>query len=814
MNRFYYILAAFLLTACSSDNILNGGNTDGAGLEITTVDAHVDGSSSALSRAAVLVDTVGRLDFVTNDCILFTNIQRTTSPISSFTYTDGIKYKLSGESSWERISLIENEAITPERIYWSDAESEHTFKGYGCPQSNFDWNKVSIAQGYYRYYGSLGDPTLVSSDADNPAYIDYSNDELTSDDVTFEQKKAKYLSGNTRICNDDILLACNAEQKADLGGQVATIKFYHGLCNVRVVVNISGFSPSADAADSQSKVTGLVLQDMLTMYKWDQQSYATLPLVEGDQEYLNSIYSSANPIPTWDQKKTVKTWIRYPEGKGAGQGKTFTFYALAVPTTGKSQKITFYVTYPDPMNPYTKTVTKPYTAVLNNVEYRAGHCTTINISLNHQNDQMTVGAEYMDWQFVETPDDSELKKHSTFLNYRSKNDAKITTHNDAKATADDATWLYKLDNGEVVDIYGHDGNSKSSPYTITSAEELLSFAYEVKEGFKEEVKPSQQEQAFTNSKNFAGKYIKLDADITLQPSLTTDRDFITWVGIGDDTHSFDGFFFGNGRHINRLYGGAFFKTIGVNAVIDKLHFANTVEVHGTGVVADVNKGLICSCNIEGDIKQDTPGAEQSYCGSFVGDNQSFIIACTHIGQVIGHGYVGGLVGRNGGTIISSYHVGLVKYADNATHKDNVGASTGLKEENSRIFSSYFNEELIDHTPQKWPGLAAFGCSTAMMQSYAFVNSSTDLWVDEGIDVSKEEDAYKRHFSLNYALGLFCIWLKSEVDKHASDTGDWTVKTNCREFTKNQVLWIQDHFGDHQNSSHSFQYTPGAYPKVQ
>ena len=99
----------------------------------------------------------------------------------------------------------------------------------------------------------------------------------------------------------------------------------------------------------------------------------------------------------------TKMWIPRPAGTGTGVGKQFVFYALAVPTTGVSQTMTFDVTYPDPMNPNT-TITKTYSAQYDGLEYRAGHCTTIHISLNHQDGESTVGAEYMDWQDVETPD--------------------------------------------------------------------------------------------------------------------------------------------------------------------------------------------------------------------------------------------------------------------------------------------------------------------------------------------------------------------------------------------------------------------------
>ena len=75
--------------------------------------------------------------------------------------------------------------------------------------------------------------------------------------------------------------------------------------------------------------------------------------------------------------------------------------------------------------------------------------------------------------------------------------ASVTIVGDAKATIDDATWLYNTgekdaNNNDIIkDIYGHDGSTKEQAYQISTAYQLLSFAYEVKNGaIKERILPS------------------------------------------------------------------------------------------------------------------------------------------------------------------------------------------------------------------------------------------------------------------------------------------------------------------------------------
>lgn len=873
MKKIYYILALALLTACSADDIQNILSSDA--VEITGFRTVVDngsGASRAVSRATALTDTVGRLDFVANDRMEFTNIQRTANPISKFMYPhtgECIDFDRTSQTSWER-----HAQSLPERIYWTDAESAHTFIGYGCPQGantpgGFDWNRGNDGSDrFYAYFGSLGNPTLkqTSTTTDGVTtytnFIDYSNNDSDTEDVNSK----KYYSGNTKICRDDILLAHNTEQQADPGGQVATIHYYHGLCCVRVIVNISGFAASPTSADSKSKVSDLYLLDMLTMYKWNQSSHDCTQLNEADQTHLNTFYASAGEenIPEWNQKKHTLCWIPRPNGAGSGNGRTFTFYALAVPTTGKTQSISFSVTYPDPMNP-AQDIKRTYTASIGNLEFRAGHCTTINITLNHQNDKMTVGAEYQDWQFIESPDQGELKKNSTFLSYIPANESqrkekKIYIANDAEATVDDATWLYKAgkdaQNHDIIkDIYDNDG-SAAKPYTISTANQLLAFAYEVNSG-----------------RDFIHKFVKLDSDITLQskttlPTITVDQKtvidvskLVTWIGIGDESHAFNGFFLGNGRNIINLYGKHFFYKIGDNAVIDKVNFKNVVEVQGCGVVAHENNGLICSCFIEGDVKE-TAAACTQYTGSIVGTNNSFIIACSHIGKVTGYGKVGGLVGFNNGTVMASYHSGVVEAlgAGGEAHPTvgayGIGSPTDSYNR-SIMFSCYYDSNVFKDNRALVPGKLGYPLPTSMMQSNNFVredlaspsfNFTDGKYSGEGPilrtiaeDIVRQkggfteevirqktdqeliaiilpanamsEEVYKvfeHHFSLNTALRVFRYWLGRIHTEMINKPAETSIETNCHTFTKQQIDFLYQHYND----EHIFKYVPATYPKAQ
>lgn len=733
MKKLLYILASFALIACS-DIVTDTDTMPEDAVEMTGVAPHL--SRSVGIEVPELTDYVGRREFSDKDTAVFTNIKRTDGSINQFTYLN-LEFLCnvttsSGVTSvgWSRIpdkgTTVAHTDVSPDRIYWTDATNPHTFIGFCKPQQGvgekaFDWDKSTIAE-HDVYYGSLDDPTLTGEGNDTIDYrSQYDGEEET-------------VSGNTKLCKDDILLTYSTQIKAE--DAIARLRFHHGLAQVRVIVNISDFA-AGGGADTSSVVSDMRLRQMLTMYKWNQTDSTTTQLVETDNTALASIYKTN--VPAYNQKKDVMLWIPQPKGKGQGSNRTFTFYGLAVPTQiieGDPLVFSFKVTYPDPMNP-TKMVDKVYQSSIYGIRFSSGKCTTINISLNHRNEKMTVGAEYDDWDFVDSPDQGSLKKNSTFLASTDRGTGAvdngvvdgITILGDAGATADDATWLY-YNGSKIVDVYGNDG-TKEKPFTISTAKQLLSFAHEVKGTDRKNVT---QKDTINGGWNFVGKYVKLDADIHLQSvvsvdSITVNKKYNTnlleWIGIGDDTHAFNGFFDGGGRHITHLYGKAFFSNVGGWATISELNLSDVVRVTDHGALAEQSSGFIYACRVEGDVEN----SSSDYVGSLCGSNTGTIFACIHNGMVKGTksgAKVGGLLGRNGsdsekGSIAVSYHTGAIQ--GTYTYGDVEKLYDG-----STIYACYYNSTLA-HPTGTVDGEHVQGRTLGQMQSRSFANELNDAISD-------------------------------------------------------------------------------------
>jgi hypothetical protein len=241
---------------------------------------------------------------------------------------------------------------------------------------------------------------------------------------------------------------------------------------------------------------------------------------------------------------------------------------------------------------------------------------------------MYMDVEYSDWNFVATPDLGALRKKSTFMDINST----VTIHSDANATVDDATWLYQK-GGALLDIYGNNGDSRLTPYRITSASQLLSFAKEVKAGV-----------------DFKDKFIRLDADITMQASTaktsaedsTSNVKPVEWIGIGDADHAFNGTFLGGDRYINRLNGSPLFAKLGEYALVEQLHITSIGSITGGGALANTNAGTIGGCKIIDDVN--TTG------GALVGNNSGLIYACYSTGE----SGTTKLIGGNSGQAVGFY----------------------------------------------------------------------------------------------------------------------------------------------------------------
>lgn len=741
-----FIFVLLLMSSCSEDSGDNSSPENGGAVEIRSVSARI---GEASTRASVGGIYIGRDAFVAGDRMTLTDIRRTSQPISAFNYSD-MAFDCGEEGGWKRDlntgSTEEMSGLHPERIYWSDAHSEHTFIGYSLPQQlaedAFDWMSRATDDGMTVFYGSLGDPTVTTMTQDDKevaAFIDYT-------------------AGNDALKGEDILFAYHDDMVSVSGGSEALVTFQHGLANVKVVVNISGYTGSQ--ADIQTRVSDLKLCGMHTMYKWTKNNGSATSLTADDQTALNGLYGENNV--SYDQKKDIRLWLPDSEGTDVGSNRRFTFHGIVVPETiGDSQEdrltVSFKAKYPNPIRPSVY-VTNTYTAVMPvAVTFHAGKTTTININLNHKDELITIGAEYNDWEFTDTPDQGSLKKKSTFLSYNSKAEGKITTHNDSKATIDDATWLYKKADGSVVDIYGHSGNSADDPYTITCAEELLSFAYEVKEGFSE----TRQDYGTSTTEhvNFKDKHVKLDADIVMQRSVTADD--ITWAGIGDDGHPFDGRFDGGMRAISFLQGSPFFAALGQNSHVTQIRIVSTAGegVTGTGGITGSNAGTVCASSFSGTV---THTGSADFVGGIAGSNTGSIVACSHVGDIVTDGNAAGISGQNSGYIVASYSAGRLTIGDGCS-SSGVARQVG---DAARVESCYYDSTLLTPTDKSDN---ATELTTNYMQRYIFVGPKPS-------EVSGIDDYEGYPYAMNRAL---YNWRQNDC-----------IKNNF------------------------FSYQPGAYPKVE
>ena len=717
--------AALLAIASCSEQNMPGVNDDCDPRLLTGINALMGQSESRAYVPLTDPNYIGRKDFANGDKLVFTTIKRTNIPIEAYTYA-GIVWNRTG-GGWNR---DENDG-QPENIYWSDGENGHTFTAYSLPVGNFAWEE----HGNY-YFGKLGNFTT-----DDATAIDYCS--TFGSDFSIAETD----SGSIKLRRDDLVLSHKTDLVADPGGSIATVRFNHALSFVYIKVDINGFAASSTAEDTKSRVHDMEILSQPIYYKWNKASSAAEPINGSESEKPDWITNAS-------ATKTLKACIFNSKGQNNNQYKEFIFTSLAVPTTeARTMQMRFKVTYPDPLRPNTATVTKTYVATIDDVKLYAGKRTQINITLRHTDETMTVGAEYHDWEFVSTPDNSNLTKKSTFLSYVSRDS--VTIHTDSKATEDDATWLYYKrdtngdiqkdanDNDIILDVYGNDG-TEEKPYIIATADQLLSFAYEVKGtgGGGAEF-------------DFSGKCVKLDAAITMQPKLTTqatDASAVQWIGIGDNEHAFNGKFLGYSRQLSGLLGKPLFIKTGADAFVEHISLKNVLGVNGGGAAVETNGGILGACIIEGDVIYTSTTGTETYCGSLaaVNEEKGHILSCVHIGKVQGPDYVGGLVGLNKGHIVASYHTGYVI----SDSRDNSKVYGTAKSDNGKVFGIYFNSDYLPGTNE------SEAQSTTYLQSEEFVNV-----------INGRKKSYIESGGTGLTQGMI----------------------------------------DHYRNEHNFQYRPGAYP---
>lgn len=575
-------VALSLLVACdTNDEAL----VPDEALQINGITATLS-STQAATRAETSLG-VGRTAFADGDVIVFTTIKRTKYSLENFTYGN-IQYSYNG-SGWARSS--NGTTNDPEKIYWSDVTSAHTFTGYCLPSSSYYWQTVTT-DNIVTYKGELG------YGVDDKGTIDFSTD-------------------NESIIAEDLLVSHSKNVKPETGGASAQVDFKHALSNVCVVVNVTGFA--TNSLDKKVDVTDMVILNQPCVFTWGADT---------------TTLSTFNVTDTSNNKiKNIKLWRKSVSGEN--EDKTFVFYGLTTPQNADYRKINgnsdklwfkFTVTYPNAID-NTQTDTHTYQGTVSDeVLFNSGKCTTINVSLNHKNEKMLVDVNYTDWNYVSTPDLGELRKKSTYMTL-TKDDVKI--HSTDGVTIDNATWLYTNGN-EVYDVYGNDGNTAATAYRITSAAQMLAFAQEV-----------------NNAYTFKDKYVRLDADITMQKSATATG--YSWIGIGDANDAnkvFQGTFLGGDRYINRLSGCPLFVNLGDSACVEQLYIT-TIGIVTGAALAGTNSGEIGGCKVIDDVTlSGTPA------GALVGTNTGIIHASYYTGA-------GNLVGTNSdgdktGNIVGCY----------------------------------------------------------------------------------------------------------------------------------------------------------------
>ncbi len=597
-------VALSLLVACdTNDEAL----VPDEALQINGITATLSSTQAATRAESTL--GVGRTAFADGNVIVFTTIKRTKYPLDNFTYSN-IQYSYNG-SGWARSS--NGTTNDPEKIYWSDVTSAHTFTGFCLPSSSYYWQTVTT-DNIVTYKGELG------YGVDDKGTIDFSTD-------------------NESIIDEDLLVSHSKNVKPETGGASAQVDFKHALSNVCVVVNVTGFA--TNSLDKKVDVTDMVILNQPCVFTWGADT---------------TTLSTFNVTDTSNNKiKNIKLLRKSVSGEN--EDKTFVFYGLTTPQNadyrkinGNSDKLSFKftVTYPNAID-NTQTDTHTYQGTVSDeVLFNSGKCTTINVSLNHKNEKMLVDVNYTDWNYVSTPDLGELRKKSTYMTL-TKDDVKI--HSTDGVTIDNATWLYTNGN-EVYDVYGNDGNTAATAYRITSAAQMLAFAQEV-----------------NNAYTFKDKYVRLDADITMQKSATATG--YSWIGIGDANNAFQGTFLGGDRYINRLYGSPLFVNLGAYACVEQLYITAIGEV-STGALAGTNAGIIGGCKVIDDVTLSGTTA-----GALVGTNSSTgtIHACYYTGE-------GNLIGTDSGTTKGCYQ------ANQLTSLTNSALSTLVTTFNTNLTTWY------------------------------------------------------------------------------------------------------------------------------
>lgn len=741
--HYIYIFILLILGSCSDTTTAlvepNPEQNDGS-IELTGVKAAVYGTTASSTRSSAdeyNTDYVGRSTFVADDEMIITKFERTQAALTHYSYKN-IFYKSNSDLAWARTKGDgSNGYETADRIYWSDNASYHTFIGYSLPQDWKNDNGILKSNKWTKTTGTTS-PDIYHGQFDrsgtNNEYVDFTAIDGENGDFTLDQKTNQQIDlKGTRLKNEDLLLFYNTEQLADIGGMTTTLYYRHALASLRVIIDIREFAVSDGSQDAKTTIKDLLVLNQPWKYKWTQTG------TNSNENDTDPGWGVINDTQTGDGLVNIKAWQPRPQGEGTGSNKTFTFYSLIVPGEQTDFNMHYTVTYPKALKP-SEMENHTYGVHMDEILFKAGYCTTVRVSLNHRGEPINIGAMYYNWDDVSTPDKSNLQKVSTFLDTSNRTD--ITIAGDPKATVEDATWLYYNGDNNLVDIYGNDG-SQSNPFTIKTARQFLSFAYEVNGGNNGE------------GRTFQGKYVKLEADLFLQKDLKSSD--INWPGIGTADKQFNGYFDGGNRIIKLLKGKPLFTNIGANAHIETLQLEDVIgDINGGGCLAEVNNGTLCGCHVY--AKNNTiitlNSGSSSYSGFICGANNGTIFACKTQGDFKSAAqYTGGITGNNTGAIVASIAIGKISSSYSGSGEKVFGGISAQKGTSSSITTCFFDKDKMKTASDA----DVYGLSTTAMQKEQVVtdlNNAIYSWSEAKYSSDADKQAHFKSRNYTFHVGQY------------------------------------------------------------
>ena len=295
--------------------------------------------------------------------------------------------------------------------------------------------------------------------------------------------------------------------------------------------------------------------------------------------------------------------------------------------------------------------------------------------------------------------------------------------------------------------------TETSPYTLTSKQQLFDFAKQVR-----------------NGDSYEGKYIVLTGDV--------DLDGDEWAPIGFEDREFKGIFNGCGNVVRNFkietprYSVGFFGTIGgaviKNLGVENFNFRFNNNVYSTnllftgGLVGHNNDGIIDNCYAVGNI--DITSKTAITAGGLIGfnHNESNVSNCFSVVQVSmkvntnNNCRAGGLIGWNCGTVSNCVAIGDVtsclEIKPSNYAKPYSGGIIGVDDYNK--FENIFKFDgqqvgcLIENEQQENNDSIGSICTLEQLNSVEFYQSTLQwdmsIWDFSNLDISLKQYPILKH----------------------------------------------------------------------